>query len=124
MGYQEILEMKGLGYLYPNRKGAEKEIKVRAPKVPKAVNKRSEKQKGVIAELKKLYPIFLSKRKTCEIQGPECTVKATCIHHTEGRLPSKVLDSTKWVASCEKCNLWCETHHADAAKKGFKKSKF
>jgi hypothetical protein len=124
MGYLEILKLKGMGHLYPNRKAAEKEVKVAPPKMPKEPNKRSATQKHIIAELKRLYPLFLATRKRCEIQGPNCTGKATCAHHTEGRLPSVVLDTTKWKASCSACNLWCETHHADAAKKGMKKSKF
>lgn len=126
MGIIETRAMKGMGAINDiyKQKAAEREVKVKPPKPAKEIPKRSEKQTTVMAELKKLYPIFLAKHKTCEIDGPECTKKPSCIHHTEGRLPSKVLDSTKWVASCEKCNLWCETHHAEAAKKGFKKSKF
>ena len=120
----EIRALKGMGHLYPKQQAAEREIKVKAPKPSKEIPKRSDKQKEIMAELKKLYPIFLAKHKTCEIDGPECTKIATIIHHTEGRLPSKVMDSTKWVASCAPCNSWVESHHAEAAKRGFKKSKF
>jgi hypothetical protein len=120
----EIRALKGLSNLYPKEVAAEKEVKVKMPKPPKEIPKRSDNQKVVIAELKKLYPVFLKKHPTCEIDGPGCTQKATCAHHTEGRLPSKVLDTTKWVASCTPCNTWVEVHHAEAAKKGFKKSKF
>lgn len=99
---------------------------LKANKKPKnkGIPKRSEKQKDIIKELKNLYPVFLKSKPLCEIQGPKCTVKATCVHHSEGRLPSKVLLMSKWYASCYPCNLWCETHHKAAAEAGFKKSKF
>lgn len=124
MGLAEIRKLKGLENLYPKEVAAEKEVKVKMPKPAKPIPKQSDTQKFINTELKKLYPIFLSKHPNCEIQGPNCTGKATCAHHSEGRLLSKVLDVTKWVPSCSNCNTWCETNHADAAKKGFKKSKF
>lgn len=124
MGLAELRALKGLGHLYPNEKAAVKERIVKQPKFPKPPKVRSDNMKKVVAELKKLYPIFLRKHPKCEIQGPNCTGKATCVHHSEGRLPSKILDQTKWIASCAADNLWCETDHAEAAKKGVKKSKF
>lgn len=124
MGIAEIRKLKRLEGLYPKQVAAEKEFKVKMPKPVKAIPKKSKTNKFITSELKKLYPIFLAKHKVCEIQGPGCTGKATAAHHSEGRLPSKVLDITKWVACCAPCNLWCETHHGEAQKKGFKKSKF
>jgi hypothetical protein len=126
MGLTETRLLKGMGAINDvyKQKAAEKELKVKSPKPIKQIAKRSNNQKAIMAELKKLYPIFLAKNKKCAIEGPGCTKEATCIHHTEGRLPSKIMLTGLWVASCSSCNLWCETHHAEAAKKGFKKSKF
>lgn len=126
MGIIETRALKGMTAINDiyKQKAVVKEFKVAPPKMPKEIPKKSDPQKFITAELKKLYVIFLRKHKKCEIQGPNCTGKATCAHHTEGRLPSKVLNTTLWKASCAHCNTWCETHHADAAKKGFKKSKF
>ena len=100
------------------------EIKPVEAKKSKPIAKRSAKMKGTVKELKKLYAQFLKKHPFCEIQGPNCKKIAVCAHHTEGRLPSKILDTTKWVASCAPGNLWVEENHKEAEKKGFKKSKF
>lgn len=124
MGLAELRALKGLSNLYPKQVATEREIVVKPGKLPKPPNKRSEGQKKIMAELKKLYPVFLAKNKLCVIHGPNCLGVATCVHHSEGRIGDKVLDKKTWVASCEPCNNWCETHHAEAAKKGFKKSKF
>lgn len=113
-----------MSHLYPEQKATEKEIKVKAPKVPKPAKKRSEKMKKIVAELKKLYPLFLLKHRGCQIKGPDCTRIATVVHHTEGRLPSKILDQSKWMASCAICNMWVEQADGEARKKGIKKSKF
>lgn len=91
---------------------------VKPPTPPK---KESEHIKSVKAELKKMYPVFLAQRTKCEINSPNCTKKATCVHHTQGRGKNEVLNVGTWKASCEPCNLWCETNHAEAAAKGFKK---
>jgi hypothetical protein len=54
------------------------------PKVKpaKAVKKESSKMTVVKQELKKLYTIFLSKRKKCEIKSPECTKVARFVFTT------------------------------------------
>ncbi len=86
-------------------------------------NKKSPDQKDIDRELKKLYPPFLLKHPLCEIHGPHCLGVATCAHHSEGRLPSIVLDMTKWIPSCAPCNLWAETHDKEARASGAKKSR-
>jgi hypothetical protein len=88
-----------------------------------AINKVSEKMKGVKAELKKLYPLFLKVHPKCEINSPECTGTATCIHHTEGRGKNEVQNQGTWKASCTRCNGYVEDHHAWAEERGFKKSR-
>lgn len=90
---------------------------------PTAMPKRSEKMKGIISALKPLYDKFLSTRPICEIRSSDCTGQATVVHHTEGRGVNQILDNSKWKASCTACNLWVETHHAEAEDKGLKKSR-
>lgn len=124
MGLTEIRALKGASNLYPNEKAAVKEIKVKSPKPLKPIKKRGDDMRVIMTELGKLVNIFLTKHKNCEIQGPECTGKATCVHHSEGRLRSKILDVSKFVASCSWCNGWVERADGIARKKGFKKSKF
>ncbi len=123
MGINEIRALKGAGNLYPAQKAAVKALIVRAPKPAKKPAVRSEKQKAVVSELKKLYPIFLRKHPVCEIDGPQCQKKAVCVHHSEGRGVNEVLKQSSWVASCAWCNGWVETADAQARKNGFKKSR-
>lgn len=89
----------------------------------KPVKKRSDELKAEMPELIKLYEMFLKKHQYCEIHGPNCTVKATCAHHSEGRIGDKLKDTTKWVPSCSNCNHWCESHPKEAKAKGVSKSR-
>lgn len=94
-------------------------------KPKKEIPKRSESMKETMKELKKLYPVFLAKHPNCEVNlSPQCTKKATCIHHRNGRLKDNILNVETFMASCETCNLYVETHSALAKEKGVKKSKF
>lgn len=89
------------------------------------IPKRSEKQKKVMAELRKLYPVFLEKHPLCEVRlSPDCTKIATCIHHVRGRLKDNLFNVKSWKSCCETCNLRAETHHKEAEEAGMKKSKF
>lgn len=64
------------------------------------------------------------KGKDCGIKSKDCTGKAQGIHHLAGKATIELLlDENNWVPACNACNLWCETHHADAVEKGFKKSR-
>jgi hypothetical protein len=92
-----------------------------AVKPKKAPKKESDHIKAVKSELKKMYPVFLAQRPVCEIASPNCTKRSTCIHHIQGRGKNEVLNVGTWKASCEPCNLWCETNHTEAEAKGFKK---
>lgn len=93
-------------------------------KPAKPIKKESSKMTQVKQELKKLYTIFLAKRKKCEVKSPECTKIATCVHHVHGRLKDNLMNQASWKASCEACNSWVERNHAKAAEMGMKKSKF
>lgn len=99
-------------------------VKKNAKAGKKPIAKRGDKMKAVMKELKKLYPVFLAKHPNCEIQGLNCTSKATCIHHSEGRGKMQITKQSSWIPSCGPCNAWCESDHAAAKLLGFKKSKF
>lgn len=116
MGLAEIQKLKASARLTRESGG---EIKPTKP-----IRFRGEKMKEAMKLLRPLIIIFLSKHKFCEIQGPNCTKLATCVHHSEGRIGEKLLDVKTFVPSCTSCNLWCETNDAEAREKGFKKSKF
>ena len=92
-------------------------------KVPKELNKVSEKRKNINQALKTIYPSVLAKHPKCEVKSPECTKIATVIHHTKGRGPNEILDQSTWMASCERCNGWVEENHAKAEEMGVKKSR-
>lgn len=73
-----------------------------------------------MAELKKLYPIFLKAHPKCSIKSPVCTVLATCIHHTQGRGKNEVLNQQTWQPSCQPCNHYVEENHEWAVAHGNK----
>lgn len=92
-------------------------------KVPKEIAKKSDNQKEIDKELKKLYPIYLSRpeNKACKIKMEGCTKKATVVHHTRGRIGDQVFEQKDWLPSCPSCNIVLETRHAESVEKGFKK---
>jgi len=93
-------------------------------KAPKEIPKQTKKTKSINAQLKELYPVFLQKKNfKCEIQSPECTKTATCVHHAKGRGKNEILDQSTWKSSCQKCNSWVESHHAEAVQMGAKVSR-
>jgi len=123
-GLDNINDAYGIRENSPSEKSATiyKPKKVKKDKKPLA--KRSAKQKAVMAELKKLYPIFLQAHPRCEIKGPNCQGEATCVHHSEGRGLMQVKKQSSWIASCGPCNSWVEKDDKKARELGLKKSKF
>lgn len=64
------------------------------------------------------------KGKPCGIKSKDCTGQAQGIHHPAGKGTIELLmDENNWIPACNACNLWCESHHAEAIEKGFKKSR-
>ena len=92
---------------------------------PKAIPKRSEKMKGVLKEVKKLYTIFLAKpdNQLCQIKAKGCTIKATVVHHVRGREGKQLSNTKDWMAVCPHCNGYVEANDGWARDRGFKKSK-
>ena len=76
---------------------------------------------GIKAVLKRLYPLFLQKFPLCQLNTPVCTKIATVIHHSEGRIGTKVTEEKTWMASCVGCNNWVEGNDSDARQMGLKK---
>lgn len=95
-------------------------------KPAKKIPVRSENQKAVIAELKKLYKIFLAKpgNQKCKVKMEGCTGKAETIHHTRSRIGEQVFEQKDWLSCCVWCNGRLEEKDAEARVKGVKKSKF
>lgn len=83
----------------------------------------SKKQAKALREYSKISKAFLAEHEMCEIQSPECTGKATEIHHTKGRIGALLIDTKYFMASCSCCNQYVEKHDAWARENGFKKSK-
>lgn len=103
-----------------NHKGYSNSTEV---KVPKGINKRSEK---MVQEMKDYKPAMIQYLKThtsCMIKFDGCTKVATCVHHAAGRIGEKLHDQNDWLASCQNCNLQVEINDAEAREKGFKKSR-
>lgn len=92
------------------------------PKKKKAIKKRSKKMTTVMAEVKKLYPIFLKANSECAIKAPGCIGQSTVVHHVKGR-GKKIGDQNTWVPCCPPCNSYVEQNHQWAADRGFKQSR-
>lgn len=88
--------------------------------LPKKSAKRMKEDKVYFAE----RDLFLLQRKKCELKTPDCTGRATCVHHSAGRIGDKYLNKTYWMASCQPCNSWVEVNDKEARARGLKLSKF
>ena len=94
-------------------------------KPAKPIAQRSDKQKAVMAELKKLYKVFMSnpKNKKCRAKIEGCTLEATDIHHSKGRSKSTVLDIKTFIPLCRSCHTFIESHPEKAIELGLSKSR-
>ena len=62
-------------------------------------------------EYSKLRTTYLDTHPFCEAKIPgECTVTATDIHHTMGRLGGNYLNTETWIALCRACHNYVELH--------------
>lgn len=92
-------------------------------KAKEVIPNESDGQKEIKKSLKAAYQGFITKHPKCQIKSPECTKRATVIHHKAGRGKDVVLDQSTWMASCEHCNGYVEEHDAWARANGFKVSR-
>ncbi|UXO94086.1 HNH endonuclease [Pseudanabaena phage Pan5] len=94
-------------------------------KPAKALPKRSEKQKEVIKELKKLYKQFFAnpKNQKCRAKLSGCTKEATEVHHSKGRIGENATDPKTFVPLCHSCHRWVEENPEQAKELGLSKSR-
>ncbi len=91
---------------------------------PKPINQVSDSMKEALAIYKPAAKLFREENPICQIQGPDCTKKTDCVHHTKGRVGDLLLEEKYWMASCTTCNLLVESADGWARVNGFKLSKF
>lgn len=96
------------------------------PKEKKAyrIPRESKKRAKINREYaKKSRPVW--RNQPCGIRSKDCTGMSQGIHHPGGKVTMELLmDPDNWVPSCNACNTWCETNHAEAAAKGLKVSRW
>ena len=87
-------------------------IKPNAKKVVKPIKKLSGKRKKQVAQYQKDRIEFLEipENKTCSINGPTCTKRATTIEHSAGRSGDMLLNQDYWKPACLACNLELENN--------------
>jgi hypothetical protein len=76
-----------------------------------------------MAKKKALYSIarvkFLETNSTCQLRIPgKCSLKATEVHHTAGRVEELLLDTRYWKSGCRGCHDYVELHPEIAKEMG------
>lgn len=62
--------------------------------------------------------------KACQIRSPVCTGQAQGIHHRKGKVTKEdLMDKRYWMAACNYCNSYVESHHEWARNMGYKVSR-
>jgi len=87
----------------------------------KPIASRSDKQLERDIEYAKLRKQWLPQHPVCEIGISGCTVKATQVHHMQGRIGELLLDTTNYLAVCHQCHSWCTEHSQEAIEMGYSK---
>lgn len=98
--------------------------------IPRTSKKRSKEEKVYTA--KRIVFLLKPENKICKINGSNCTVKATTIEHSMGRIGyadenkrekniSLYLDTDFWVPACLNCNLELENNPELSKKHQFSK---
>lgn len=97
-----------------------------APAQFKPIAKKSEKMKAEDKVYKKFVAEYLARpeNKYCNIQGPNCTVIATCINHRKRRFKDTKMNEEFIEPCCFVCNSDIENNHAAAKETGHLLSKF
>lgn len=90
----------------------------------KRIAPRSKKKIQEDAEYSKKRKNFLDKHPMCEAHLPGiCSQKAIQVHHKGGRIGTRYLDDTTWLAVCHECHHWIETHPEQAREMGLSTTK-
>lgn len=105
------------------RKSKPKKNRTPLKRSKKRINPYSKKREVINREYATLRKQFLTEGDLCELNTPDCTGLATCIHHVRGRI-LHLLNKNTWKRSCIPCNDWVEANHKLATEMGLKESKF
>lgn len=99
----------------------EKTVEKKVYRLPKVSKKRMKKE--AIYAIRR--PMFLKERIHCQIRRPECTGKATEVHHFyDGADRDKYfLDETTWIGTCGVCHRWVHNYPQAASALGFLSTK-
>lgn len=90
----------------------------------KPIAPRSKKRATQEREYSKLRKDFLLSSPTCQAKLPTiCTIHATDIHHTKGRISDLLTDTNFFLAVCRACHTWIETHPIESKELNFSISK-
>ena len=95
------------------------EVKAEQPKKP--IAKESPKRKELNKQYKKVSkPMWEGQKCALKVKGV-CSGMAQGWNHAAGKENAeKLLDMENGQPACNKCNGWCEDHHAEAVKLGFR----
>ena len=94
-------------------------------KKPYTIRKVAPKRAEINKEYKEKSAAFRKANPKCQIQSPECTGKTEGVHHMKGKTSHELLiDETYWMAACNRCNQYVESHDEWARANGFKLSKY
>lgn len=82
------------------------------------LKKVSKKMAKTNSEYSKLRLEYLYKYPMCQAKIFECTLKATDIHHKQGR-GKYHLDTSTWLSVCRNCHNYIEHHPKEAKELGY-----
>ena len=71
-------------------------------------------------EYSKIRKEYLEEHPYCEAKVPGvCTLGATEIHHKKGRIGELLTNKEFFLAICNSCHLWVESHPIESRRRGF-----
>lgn len=69
----------------------------------------SKSHKETVSEYTPLMRKFLEENPMCQVKTDECTKFAQGVHHKKGKATRELyLDTSLWMASCNRCNVLIE----------------
>lgn len=92
-------------------------------KKPKPIPKVSANQIERLAKYRKVRDQFMNENKNCQARLENCTIKATDIHHSKGKIGDLLTDKRYFKALCRNCHSYLEVHPNEAKEKGFSLSR-
>lgn len=92
-------------------------------KVGHVIAKKSENQKERDKRYKPIRDRFILAHPKCMIIRDDCTIRATEVHHPEGKIGELYFDDSIFVAACHRCHRWAEEHPTEAKLLGFSRDR-